>query len=76
MAQNHIYYMAYIETHFPMLDIKDIRTSEFQFLGKDQWDSGMNIYAGKITIKKDAFIWPTCCNSLQFPPQLPLILPW
>jgi hypothetical protein len=36
----------------------------------------MNIYEGKITIKKDAFIWPTCCNSLQFPTQLPLILPW
>jgi hypothetical protein len=51
MAQMHIYYMAYIETFYPKLDIKDIRVAQFQFLGKDQ--NRTNIYTGRVTIDKD-----------------------
>jgi hypothetical protein len=34
MTQIHIYYLAYIETFWPILNIETFRTAQFQFLGK------------------------------------------
>jgi hypothetical protein len=32
MAQNHIFYMAYIESHYPEINIKDLVSADFQFV--------------------------------------------
>jgi hypothetical protein len=32
LGQNHIFYMAYIESHYPEINIKDLVSADFQFV--------------------------------------------
>ncbi len=47
MAQMHIYFLAYIETFWPSLNIEIFRTDQFQFLGEDE-NTRNTIYTGVI----------------------------
>jgi hypothetical protein len=56
MAQHHIFYMAYIESHYPEINIKDLSSAEFSFIGKGHFenlDSRLfNDYLGTIVFNK------------------------
>jgi hypothetical protein len=54
MAQMHIYYMAYIETFSPHIDVTTFRNAEFQFLGLR--DSRKTINWGHIKAYKDDLV--------------------
>jgi hypothetical protein len=55
MAQIHIYYMAYIETFWPHIDVTTFRNAEFQFLGQDA-NSRKTINWGHIKAFKDDLV--------------------
>ena len=56
MAQMHIYYMAYMETFYPNLNIANFRVAQFQFLGEDA-NERTTIYTGNIHIYDDDIVF-------------------
>ena len=61
MAQNHIFYMTYIESHYPEINIKDLVSADFQFVSPgDQriYSRLFHTYLGKIIINKEATFIP------------------
>jgi len=57
MAQHHILYMTYIESHYPEINIKDLISAEFKFVGKGHFhhlsSRIFNDYLGKIEVNKE-----------------------
>jgi hypothetical protein len=57
MAQHHIFYMAYIESHYPEISIEDLNSAEFSFIGKGHFkdlDSRLfNDYLVTIVVNKE-----------------------
>ena len=60
--QNHIFYIAYIESHYPEINIKDLLSDESNFIsnGDQRLYSGhlFHICLGKIAINKEDDIHP------------------
>ena len=56
MAQMHIFYMAYIETFWPNLNITNFRAAQFQFLGEDV-NGRTYIYTGYIDVYDDDLVF-------------------
>ena len=61
MTQIHIYYLAYIETFWPILNIETFRTAQFQFLGEDE-NASNTIYTGFLEAFYDLMMLSFICS--------------